>query len=68
MRRSYPIEGLVENWYFRRKEVSPWHFEVEGADRWGRTVSRSGTDPEQLLTECVEMAKEISERVADRQA
>jgi hypothetical protein len=38
MKRSHPIDGLVDHWCFRQEEVSAGHFMVEGTDRWGRTV------------------------------
>ena len=62
MLRSHPIEGLVENWFFRSREESAGVFVVEGQDVWGRTVSLSGTDPEEMLSSCVASAREINNR------
>ena len=59
MRRSYPIAGRLLNWYFRSTETSNGAWLVEGSDVWGRQVRRSGGDPEELLAECVEYAKNI---------
>lgn len=57
---KFPIEGRLPGWFFRCKEVSPAHYLAEGSDEWGRLVSRSGADPEQLLKECIEDARSIS--------
>ena len=57
---SYPIDGLVEGWYFRRRETSPGAYIVEGADLWGRVVSRHGDDPQALLTQCANDARSMA--------
>ena len=60
MIREYPIEGLVEGWYFRQREVSNGCYIVEGSDVYGRTISRQTTaDPDALLAECVALARQI---------
>jgi regulator of sigma D len=48
----YPIHDLVDGWYFRVEEVSQGYYLVEGIDIWGRNVSKTGEDPEQLLRFC----------------
>ena len=58
MRESYPIADRLPGWYFRVTEISNGAWRVEGSDAWGRTVSRQGVDPEQLLAECVEAASD----------
>jgi hypothetical protein len=58
---AFPIAGIVEGWFFRQMEVSPYAFVVEGADLWGRTVSRAGSDPEELLALCAADARLINE-------
>lgn len=59
MRRSYPISSRVPGWYFRTTEKSTGSYLVEGSDVWGRTVSRQGADPDQLLAECIVFANSI---------
>jgi hypothetical protein len=46
-------------------EVSPGAYLVEGTDLWGRTVSRTGGDPDSLLDECAADAKQINQQVKD---
>lgn len=59
---EYPIEGLVDGWYFRQNEVSAGAYLIEGCDLRGRTVTRYGSDPEALLTECAADARCIKQR------
>ena len=59
MVKDYPIENRLANWYFRITEASNGAWLVEGCDIWGRKVSRTGSDPEQLLSACVDDAAEI---------
>ena len=56
MRREYPIADRVLNWYFRLTETSSNAWLVEGSDVWGRTISRQGDDPDELLENCVKEA------------
>lgn len=57
---EYPIKGLLEGWYFSQREISPGGYEVKGTDLWGRMVSGNGTDPDELLNQCVVDAREIT--------
>jgi len=57
---KFPLDDLVAGWYFKCDEVSVGHYVAEGVDGWGRRVSRSGSEPEQLLKECAEDARQIS--------
>ena len=59
MRRYYPIEGCLNGWYFRREETSNGAWLVEGSNVWGSKVSRSGSDPEALLNQCVHDAQSL---------
>lgn len=60
MIREYPIEGLVDGWYFRIEESGAGNFLVEGKDVWGRVISRRGVgDSERTLQECVREARQI---------
>jgi hypothetical protein len=63
MRTVYPIQGQVDGWYFRRAETSNGAWFVEGSDAWGRRVSRSGSDPDVLLNECICDARGIVAQV-----
>lgn len=58
---KYPIRDLVEGWFVRIIETSQGAYQVEGVDRWGRKVSRSGIDPDQLLSLC---KKDIEEMIS----
>ena len=59
MIRQYPIAGIVEGWYFSQKEDSPGHFHVEGCDIHGHRVSKETSgDPDRLLTECIDYARQ----------
>lgn len=60
---NYPIEGRPLDWFFRIKEISNNAWLVEGCDLWGRKVSRSGGDPDQLLEACVLDAKAIAAKI-----
>jgi hypothetical protein len=53
LRRTYPIDDRVAGWFFRVDEVSAGVYVAEGVDLYGRTVSRTGYDPDRLLDECV---------------
>jgi hypothetical protein len=57
---AYPIaDARVPDWRFRSDERSPGHYVVEGCDRWGRSCSLEGADPEALLVECVCYARAL---------
>jgi len=58
--KSYPIKGKLIGWYFRVVETSNNAWEAEGSDLWGRKVQCSGFDPEALIAETVEMAKQLN--------
>ena len=56
---EYPIEGKLPDWYFRITETSNNAWLVEGCDIWGRKVSRTGGDPDELLVDCVKDAGQM---------
>lgn len=58
--KTYPIKGVIEGWHFRIEEISQGYFHVTGIDQWGRSVSRDGIDPDDLLLACKEDIVEIS--------
>jgi hypothetical protein len=60
--KSYPIANILEGWFFRVREISYGVYRVEGTDRWGRTVSRTGEKPKELISAC---ANDASEKVAN---
>jgi hypothetical protein len=47
------------------EEISPGAWRVDGTDLYGRTVGRTGSNPDELLTECCADAAEIERRVAN---
>ncbi len=57
--RNFPKRGRTAGWYFRTDEVSAGVYKVEGADLWGRMVSRTGTNPDELLAACEQDAEGI---------
>ena len=59
MLSEYPIEGKLPDRYFRIAETSNNAWLVEGCDIWGRKVSRTGGDPDELLVACVKDAGQL---------
>ena len=57
--KDYPISGDIEGWYFKIDEVSAGVYVVEGRDLAGRTISRTGTDPDKELKSCVDEVKQM---------
>jgi hypothetical protein len=59
--KEYPIRNIIDGWYFRAIEISPNIYRVEGIDRFGRSVSRTGTEIEldNLLKLCAQDAQQI---------
>jgi hypothetical protein len=66
VRLAYPIAGRVDGWFFRVEEKSPGGWLAEGADLWGRKVSRMGGDPDALLAACVGDARAIVAQLQDK--
>lgn len=54
-------EGEPAGWEFQVEEVSAGVYRVRGADKVGRSVEATGTDPEQLLQKCKRAAAEIAD-------
>jgi len=61
--KEFPIKGKVPGWSFRKKEILNGAWEVEGTDQWGRRVSRTGDDPDQLLAKCELAAEDINKKI-----
>jgi hypothetical protein len=57
---NFPIDNLVDGWFFRVKETSPNAWRADGTDAWGRTVSCQGGDDQSVLDECAQMARAIN--------
>lgn len=57
---TYPIRGTAPDWFFRLDETSAGAWKVSGTDRWGRTVSITGHDEEDLLSRAESQARKIS--------
>lgn len=60
---DYPIESSVPGWFFRYAEVSNNVYLVEGCDRWGRKVTRTGSDEKALLSDCEADARAINDQI-----
>jgi hypothetical protein len=50
----------LPEWVFEVEEMSANVFRVRGRDLEGRSVERTGTDPEAVLTKCRSDAREVS--------
>jgi hypothetical protein len=50
----------LPNWFFRVTERSAGAWQGEGIDLWGRRVASQGKDPDQVVNECIAMARGIS--------
>ena len=61
MREAYPIADRLPDWYFRFSEISNNVWLAEGKDVWGRTVSCQGSDPDELLSDCIARAELLEE-------
>ncbi len=57
---GYPRGELLPGWYFRVEEVSAGHYHAEASDRWAHKVSLHGSNPDLLLTQCVESARVLA--------
>lgn len=58
--QAYPIKDLVDGWFFRVVEISNGVYEIEGIDHRGRRVSRTGTNPDEVLKTCAKDAHALS--------
>ncbi|QEG37843.1 hypothetical protein Pr1d_51910 [Bythopirellula goksoeyrii] len=63
VQKEYPIADRVPGWFFRLREVANCAWIAEGTDLWGRQVSDSGHDEEQLLESCCAAAYRINEQI-----
>jgi hypothetical protein len=58
--KEFPITDRLPNWFFRVTERSAGAWQGEGIDLWGRRVASQGNDPDQVVNECIAMARGIS--------
>jgi hypothetical protein len=63
VRQEFPIDNLVEGWFFRYLEPSNLHFIVDGTDLWGRRVGAEGDDLDDVLQQCAEAAQNIDREI-----
>ena len=55
-----PRADLLAGWSFTTDEVSYGRYEVSGVSADGRSVSRTGSDPDEALADCVEDARALA--------
>jgi hypothetical protein len=63
MLSEFPRRSRTPDWFLRVSEVSNGHYVVVARDRWGREVSRSGseTELEAMIEDCEEYAAATSQ-------
>jgi hypothetical protein len=56
---------LVEGWQFRLIEISPNHYQIEGNDEWGHSISRNCSEFEikETLEKCANDARDIQKQI-----
>ncbi|MET0555149.1 MAG: hypothetical protein ABW221_19050 [Vicinamibacteria bacterium] len=59
-----PRKDVLAGWSFTTDEVSYGVYEITGVDTLGRTVCRTGSDPDAALAECVQDARELVDRAS----
>jgi hypothetical protein len=57
-----PRTDLLAGWSFTTDEVSYGCYEIVGCSADGHSVSRTGSDPDEALAECVEDARALVRR------
>jgi hypothetical protein len=65
LRKTHPLSGLVEGWFFRYDEASAGCYVAEGRDLWGRRVSRKGAENAGVLEACVADARAIAAQLPE---
>ncbi len=63
-----PTDSLPLGWRLSYDEVSNNVYKVNLTTRQGLTVEKTGTDLEEIISECIENAKSIDNQVAARSA
>ncbi|WP_108063200.1 hypothetical protein [Poseidonibacter lekithochrous] len=62
IKKDFPIQSKINDWYFKLTETSNGVFEIEGSDRYGRKVSSTGTYVDELVIECENNIKSIQKK------
>lgn len=65
LRTDFPIDDRVPGWFFRVAETSEGVYAADGTDRFGRVVSRRGSDPDTPLIECVHDARDVQRQLTE---
>jgi hypothetical protein len=52
--QTHPRESRREDWRIRIEEMSNEFYKVEAKDVYGRIISKTGNDPDKLVTEVEE--------------
>ena len=55
--RTHPVSSKVDGWFIKIEEISMSVFVVEAIDRYGRIVSKQGSDPNILREEIEKLIK-----------
>jgi len=63
IKQEYPIHDKLENWFFRLKEISNGYYIIEGINIKGYEVSRTGSDENKLLDDCIKDAILINKQI-----
>jgi len=50
----------LKDWEFKIDEISANVYKVRGVDKLGKSVEKTGTDPDMLLAECKADAMKLS--------
>lgn len=53
-------DDQLKDWEFKIDEISANVYKVKGVDKLGKSVERTGTDPDILLEECKADAMKLS--------
>ena len=59
---DYPLKGKTPGWFFRCREQSNGVYLAEGIDTYGHKVSHTGSNLEQILSQCEDSARTIDEK------
>jgi hypothetical protein len=64
LRQDFPLHDRLVGWFFRIDEVSAEAYVAEGSDRYGGRVSRQGSNPDELLEQCIADARSIEASIS----
>jgi len=64
LQADFTIANRLDGWFFRVDEIGPGGgYRAEGSDVYGRLVSFTGDDPDEVLERCVAAARRTDEAV-----